>query len=46
MKRFFVPKLPYKIDNIECEIMDNLFYDVVFAIEIKPKTFLPILSNK
>jgi hypothetical protein len=26
--------------------MDNLFYDVEFAIEIKPKTFLPILSHK
>lgn len=26
--------------------MDNLFHQMDFAVELKPKTFLPILSNK
>lgn len=26
--------------------MQNLFHGVQFAVELKPKTYLPILSNK
>ncbi|CAD8085305.1 unnamed protein product [Paramecium sonneborni] len=46
LKKYFAKKQPYMVGDQQCQIMDNLFYNVVFAVEIKPKTFLPILSNK
>ncbi|CAD8052953.1 unnamed protein product [Paramecium primaurelia] len=46
LKKYFAKKQPYQIGDQQCQIMDNLFFNVVFAVEIKPKTFLPILSNK
>ncbi|CAD8076867.1 unnamed protein product [Paramecium primaurelia] len=46
LKKYFLKKQPYQIGDQQCQIMDNLFYNVVFAVEIKPKTFLPILSKK
>ncbi|CAD8171034.1 unnamed protein product [Paramecium octaurelia] len=46
LKKHFVKQQPYQIGDQQCLIMDNLFYNIAFAVEIKPKTFLPILSIK
>ena len=46
LDKYFLPKEKFIYEGIEGEIMDNLQENSDITIELKPKTYLPILSEK